>query len=67
MTANHHGFPAGHVSPEAHEAAQRAAIAEGIAREQEEAERAAREQAVTERIAGQHVPAPEPEAKPVKK
>lgn len=44
-------YPAGWVSPEAHDAAERERIALELAQEQEEAANAAREQAVTERIA----------------
>ena len=51
MTANHHGFPAGYVSPEAWEHAQRQAAEWELAREQEEAAQAAREQAISDRIA----------------
>lgn len=44
-------FPAGHVSPEAFEHAQRQAVAWELAQEEEAAAKAAREQAITERIA----------------
>jgi hypothetical protein len=50
MTANHHGFPAGYVSPEAFEHAQRVAVAWELAQEEEEAARAARENLISERI-----------------
>lgn len=51
MTANHHGFPAGWVSPEAFEHAQRQAVAWELAQEDEAAAKAAREQAITDRLA----------------
>jgi hypothetical protein len=58
-------YPAGWVSPEAHEAAQRAAVAQELSREQAEAEQAAWEQAITDRLAARRgalgpEPAPEP-------
>lgn len=55
-------YPAGWVSPEAHDAAQRAAVDRELSREQEDAERAAREQAITERIAQRRDYVAEPEA-----
>jgi hypothetical protein len=51
MTANHHGFPAGWVSPEAFEHAQRQAVAWELAQEGEAKAKAAREQAISDRIA----------------
>jgi hypothetical protein len=58
-------WPAGHVSPESWDAAQKVAVALEVDREQEEAAKAARENLIAERMASRRVPFQAPGAAPV--